>query len=82
MSLLAAGSVLLSESPHQDGCSPGAKDTMDVRFGLYWNNRSLWFQRLHLQRGQYMQAVSGCAPQLCVVLPGGLWPGGGQFFPM
>lgn len=29
------------------------------------------FKRLHLQRGQHMQAVSGCAPKLCVVLPRG-----------
>lgn len=29
------------------------------------------FQRVHHQRSQHMQAVSGCAPQLCLVLPGG-----------
>lgn len=35
------------------------------------------FKCLHLQRSQHMQGVSGCAPQLCVVLQRGWVP----FFP-
>lgn len=32
------------------------------------------FKCLHLQRSQHMQGVSGCAPQLCVVLQRGWVP--------